>query len=337
MHADRLELTLRGALRETLDREHGPHPTWSTSPAARRVAEAERRGGWPLRALAVAAVVGSAIGAALLAGATNKPAPTVDIGIFGPVADRPVFGTTSGIWGANPDGSVVRLVARAGTPLAWSRDGTRLLLARDGQLFILHADGSETQVTPEEQFVSHAALSPDGARVVFTGGLGQSPDGEPGGCCERYGVLTIDADGGSVEMLVDVGDAVAEAVSFSPDGSRIAYAFGGGDHGHRVWIVDADGTDAHEILANEMLQGAGHVHGLAWSPAGDRIALGLSGTIYTFATDGTGLTPEIFLGTHADIRLERLEPYWSPDGSQLETRGPWHPGRVAASAGAAAP
>ena len=56
MDAHGLEPTLRDVLRETLDVELGPHPVWSGSPAARRVAE-RKRSRWPLRALAAAAAV----------------------------------------------------------------------------------------------------------------------------------------------------------------------------------------------------------------------------------------------------------------------------------------
>jgi Tol biopolymer transport system component len=148
--------------------------------------------------------------------------------------------------------------------------------------------------------------------------------------------------------------------TFSPDGTRIAYlvrALDGDDMS--VWVADADGSNAHEILANEPALTEG-VFGLTWSPSGDRIAMdnsiGRVLEIYTFAPDGSDFTTVITGG---------MNPVWSPDGSQiaymvpygdrpggdppglaiadadgsnvrtfgLAMTGPWHPGTLEKGAG----
>ena len=62
-----------------------------------------------------------------------------------------------------------------------------------------------------------------------------------------------------------------------------------------MWVTNADGTDAHEVLANEETVLAGG-SGLQWSPAGDLLAIKLDlgepggrPGIYSFAPDGSNL------------------------------------------------
>jgi dipeptidyl aminopeptidase/acylaminoacyl peptidase len=299
--------------------------------------------------LLLVAAVGTAV--AVATGILRLPL-SVDLGIFEPVAGRIVYYTNSSLWAVAPSApspGVLTLVrigsegtddpdrqfASFTVPLGWSRDGTELLFVREEpvlrHLYILHADGTETRVTPEE--VGGAAISPDGSRVVFAAGRDDA-------------LYVVDAEGGQPVRI-----AKGEEPTFSPDGTQIAYLGlprtrccvpAGREH---VWVANADGTDAHEILANEPALAKG-VFGLTWSPAGDRIAMenGLEGhvAIYTFAPDGSDFTKVITGG---------VNPHWSPDGSQIAyamlgrdgswiadadgsdvrtfeigAPGPWHPG-----------
>ena len=230
---------------------------------------------------------------------TPTPAPSADLGIFAPVAGRIVYGNKYGIWAVDPTApkdptATLRLTSEAGEPLGWSSDGTRLLIMRGQHLFVLHADGSETKVTTDPMNIGAGAISPDGSRVVFAG----TPVGGPNA------LYAVDAEGGRPEMLVESKEGNVRTPTFSPDGKRIAYVDDDSDVRHGVWLMNADGSDVHQIVPDP---GVGHVTGLAWSPAGDRIALGF-GDIYTFAPDGSDFTRVI---TDAE------SPSWSPDGSQL--------------------
>ena len=147
------EQQVRAKLREALDRELGPDPTWAESPAVRRVAEVERRSRrrWPLRALAVAALIGAGGGAALLGGRLvpppeESPAPSVIADATtnpsesaAPSASRSLSRVPGGVW--IPTGSM-------GTP-SMDHDAVRLL---DGRVLVLAGSGGEFDPSTAELY-----------------------------------------------------------------------------------------------------------------------------------------------------------------------------------------
>jgi Tol biopolymer transport system component len=258
----------------------------------------------------------------------TRPSPTPQqssgLGIFEPVAGRIVYEDGDGISAVDPaaadSADAIRLSNEPGDPLGWTSDGTQLLIKRDVDLFVLHADGTETQVTEGLFGFRGATISPDGSRVAFAAG---NPTAE-GDCCSSSALFMVSADGGAPEKLLDSQLGILEYPAFSTDGTKIVYDDGAGDHGHSVWLVNADGSDAHQIVSTE-IDGAGHVYALAWSLAGDRIALNYEGYIYTFAPDGSELT-QIAGDDGTCVSLEScavslpktaISPFWSPDGSQI--------------------
>jgi len=290
---------------------------------------------------AVVALAVAAAGIGVLARAfSSRTVPASDpfLGVFEPVAGRIVYvnegidrGYDPGLWAVDPSGpsdtteglsvaddvasTLVQLAPEDAIPLGWSSDGTELLFKRafEGALFpeeylyVLHADGSETQLNSDPlYFAEHSAtIAPDGDRVVF------AAQGD------RGGLYVVDAEGGRPVRL-PAGEG-GGAPTFSPDGTQIAYLVYGDDvpgnvDEEHVWVADADGGNAHEILANEETVFRG-VTGLRWSPEGDRLAIGLGmargggrPAIYTFAPDGSDFAQVITGG---------ISPYWSPDGSQM--------------------
>jgi hypothetical protein len=293
---------------------------------------------------AVATVAAAAIAVAVFAGVdairsapipADEPTPT---GIFAPVAGRIVYeneaevgdlGYDLGLWAIDPSGpsdtavgrsvaddvasTLTRLDVEEATPLGWSSDGTELLLSRPDAasaeslfpqeyLSVLHADGSETRLHRDPMSFGGATISPDGTRVVFAA------------WGDDLGLWVVDAEGGRpVRLPFPEAEGIVADPTFSPDGTQIAYVDTGDPENH-VWVMDADGSNAHEILANEptLVGGAGN---LRWSPAGDRIAIQVrapdpdgTNSIYTFGPDGSDVTRVVSAA---------LSPYWSPDGSQI--------------------
>jgi hypothetical protein len=252
----------------------------------------------------------------------DDPTPTEGLGIFAPVAGRIVYGggDAGDLWAVDPivaddvASTLVRLPQEPlppdwlTIPFGWSRDGTELLFMRtagdccypETHIYILHADGSETRLDTDRMYFAErgdAAISPDGTRVVVSGWGDDSR------------LHVIDAEGGrAVPLPMESSGCQGCGPTFSPDGTQIAYLFAedgpAGRHETQVWVMDVDGpSDAHEILTIEHDRFGPGVTGLQWSPAGDRLAIGLgavngdglaiggvsfsaASSIYTFAPDG---------------------------------------------------
>jgi hypothetical protein len=293
---------------------------------------------------AVVTVAAAAIAVATFAGIDairSAPIPAdepTSTSIFAPVAGRIVYeneaeagdvGYDVGLWAIDPNGpsdtaagpsvaddvasTVVRLDLEEAAPLGWSSDGDELLISRPDaasaeslfpmeDLFILQADGSETRLSRDPMSLGGATISPDGTHVVFAA------------WGDDLGLWVVDAEGGRpVRLPLPATEGIVADPTFSPDGTRIAYVDSGESEDH-LWVMDADGGNAHEILRNEpsLVWGAGS---LQWSPSGDRIAMQVraldpdgTNAIYTFAPDGSD---------YRQIITDGLSPFWSPEGSQI--------------------
>jgi Tol biopolymer transport system component len=180
----------------------------------------------------------------------------------------------------------------------------RIVFSRwsDGEwkLFSMRPDGSgEKQITDGSRDF-YAEISPDGERIVADTEL-------PG----TDGLLVANIDG-SERKTFPVGSAFDP--TWSPDGTRIAFALDSGGPGCclTLWVMNVDGTGLARL---------GDVGGSSptWSPDGARIAFLLSGHDLEAATrvaimdaDGSDATPISDEGWWG-------EPSWSPDGSSVLT------------------
>ena len=181
------------------------------------------------------------------------------------------------------------------------------------------ATGATTAISDDSLSVLAAAWSPDGSRIAYVAE-------EPG---PRYTLLVADADGSDPVVIVDEEDTGAVGpdmidVTWSPDGSRIAYAGRVVEDGvarRTILIVNADGTGEPTVLDH-------HWESVSWSqlavspgsgqaaPDGRLLLSGFAGddgpfVLTTVRPDGTDhwLVSEEATGVHRAL--------WSPDGERI--------------------
>jgi len=161
---------------------------------------------------------------------------------------------------------------------AWSPDGRTIVFSRladkslpidQASLYLAGADGSNVrQLGAVPVRGVSPAWSPDGRRIAFVSFADHNGSACPAGDCTPNGeIYVVSADGsGLTRLTTSKGDD--EHPTWSPDGSRIAFASGFllRSEGHLSWLVTvpADGGRLTRI---------GRFSGVldpAWSPAGVR-------------------------------------------------------------------
>lgn len=169
------------------------------------------------------------------------------------------------------------------------------------------ATGRETQLTePQAIMYSGLAISPDGGSLYYTA---SSKDNQ----LFSY-LYKMPVHGGSPEKLVEDIDT---AVSFSPDGKRIAFVRGVPDKKENDLVVaNADGSDLKVIVKRPGQVFVGSLIAPAWAPDGNTIVFtNYQGTnkhfLMAVAPDGSGLR-EFYKSRDGIGR-----PQWLPDGSAL--------------------
>lgn len=178
---------------------------------------------------------------------------------------------TSRIYVVNADGTGnMQLSQGEGTDNhpSWSPDGVRLSFSRE----VLSSGSDDPIVTGSRSIVTVDAETGSDLMVV-AGGQSRwydaprwSPDGRRFAFVESGRLGVMDADGSNERFLI--GGVRDEAVSWSPDGSSIAYS--SGDHRESdIYIVEVE-----EVRSRQVTSSAGPESRPAWSPDGKRIAYG---------------------------------------------------------------
>jgi Tol biopolymer transport system component len=208
----------------------------------------------------------------------------------------------------NPDGSDPLPVASGmgpEYPVMWSRSGANVLFGRGSDIWrVIPESGEEFNVTNTPDAISGLLdVSPDGTWVLFA----SIRDGV-------VGLYRVRMTGGEAEPLVTTDDPYARyEARYSPDGLKIAYVAGSMVAESRLFISDALGNGAIEVVGVVPQQAP------TWSPDGTRLAVGgylgdETSAIFTFTPAGAELK-SITAGENA------LFARWSPDGSRIAFYG----------------
>lgn len=171
-------------------------------------------------------------------------------------------------------GTGLRFITHAQLPPstpAWSPDGSRIAFAEGvlkgetlaQDIFIVNADGTHLRrLTSDGTSIDQwPAWSPDGKTIAYSvsgNGPGDS------GFFNTQEIWTIPVAGGRPTRLTH-NNVFDDMPSYSPDGTTMAYS-----HGGRIWLMNADGTNQHELAAQP--SGSGNFNP-RWSPAGDTMMI----------------------------------------------------------------
>jgi TolB protein len=201
-----------------------------------------------------------------------------------------------------------------------------------GSLFISNPDGSKVrQVTHPAKGVidQEPDWSPDGRKIAFERRI-PCPAGGPKNGLDNFCdvVYTMNRNGKGLRPLVpcDFADHchLVDTPAWSPDGSKIAFAYGVSDPRYTdsfnfdeaIWIANANGKGAHQIT--QLKPGSSWDFGPQWSPDGRRLVFVRADlkqqkdAVFTVDVDGPGamqLTPWELNGGDG--------PDWSPDGKWI--------------------
>jgi hypothetical protein len=181
-------------------------------------------------------------------------------------------------------------------------------------IYAVYPDGShKKKIVPKQDLYrlgpsAYPTWSPDGKKIAFIAvATLLSGQGAP-----EIDLFVMNADGSDAQNVAPVAstsdlNAGGGAMSWSPDGSEIAYTRSAIEFGIRVrhvGVVRADGTPGRDIRL------LGEAWDPEWSPDGRTIVYGTLNGLYTVDADGYDphpLLPVAYAG----------RPDWSPDGTKL--------------------
>jgi TolB protein len=237
---------------------------------------------------------------------------------FGPARSGLVaFDRGGDVYLIHPDGTGSRQLTSGpdvDSGAVWSPDGTRLAFLSETDvttsLVVVGSDGGgRVTVAHDLAVVLGMDWSPDSSRLVFGGRF----EGD-----HLVHLFVGDAEAGS-SVRLGGSDLYADWPSWSPDGRRIAFKRidPAADDALRatgdLWLMNADGTDAHRLTS--LGGGQNALVNTAWSPDGRSIAF-LATTDAQYDVYVTGPDEGEPRNISHSVANE-FWPSWSPDGTRI--------------------
>jgi tricorn protease len=195
-----------------------------------------------------------------------------------------------------------RTLAQA-TQVAFTRDGLEIAFIAGGDLWVMDTELREPrQVTATAEEERHPVFASDGQSLLFVADRDAKSDVWKAEKADKAKYWWQQASFKLTKLTHD--GEVKSRLTFSPDGSRIAYLRNRGD----LWVADADGRNAKKVVPSwNALE-------YSWSPDGKWLV---------YAQDDEDFNRDIWVlpldGSRKPYNLSRhpfndYDPVWSPDG-----------------------